>query len=278
MHTRRREHFGAVVPCSILDSCYTNIKMKSLQLIWLNIVGLYNFHTIVVIEYFFYAGSLKGWIERPAKTTCAHAALWLAGFIVCQCWSSSVKHLDFPTSHPVSSLYLSSKALYWRQDSRDTYLRISVLTRNLNRLKSFEVIKCERERQTRFLSCTPCPWNLSVVPPQNDREYCKSGLFSVQCNSLVLFCAMWSHLSHHLSMLMGNTKSRSAKQRNLSDYTLTFTHRETYTSKCPPSPFCGTVYELVCPLLMTMGCGDQGGVFWIWKGTMKAVCTVFSFC
>lgn len=91
MHTRRREHFGAVMPCSILDSCYTNIKMKSIQLIWLNIVGLYNFHTIVVTEYVFYAGSLKGWIERPAKTTCTHAALWLAGFIVCQCWSSSVK-------------------------------------------------------------------------------------------------------------------------------------------------------------------------------------------
>lgn len=101
---------------------YTNIKWIC-QILW-------EYMTLILlfIEYFFLCWLSKR-IDRGAKTWCTHAALWLAGFIVCQCWSSSVtpcsKHLDFPTSHPVLSPYLSSKALYRRHESRDTHLRIS---------------------------------------------------------------------------------------------------------------------------------------------------------
>lgn len=101
---------------------YTNIKLIC-QILW-------EYMTLILlfIEYFFLCWLSKR-IDRGAKTWCTHAALWLAGFIVCQCWSSSVtpcsKHLDFPTSHPVLSPYLSSKALYRRHESRDTHLRIS---------------------------------------------------------------------------------------------------------------------------------------------------------
>lgn len=109
--------------------------------------------------------------------------------------------------------------------------------------------------------CTPCPWEQSVILLKRDTV----SLVYFQCNSLV-FCAMWSCLSHRLSMSLGKHHkwiSQAAKPLRLQHHL--HTHRETHTSKCPSSYCCGTIYKLVCPLLMTVGLWGLEAVFRIWK-------------
>lgn len=115
-----------------------------------------------------------------------------------------------------------------------------------------------------------CPWSLSAVPPWNNRHTVILVYF--QCNAILWFYLVPCDLTSAITLVCwrGNTKSRSAKQQNHSDYTHTQKHTLT---NVPTPPFAGAVYKLDCPLLMTVGiCGE---VFRSWKGTMKAVCTVF---
>jgi len=133
-------------------------------------IDLSLFRTIVVMT----TASVKEWIERPAKTT--HAALWLAGFIVCQRWSLSVQlvqSLGFsqpPT--PFHPFTFSSKSIPLKQ--RHT-LENTFQTRSPQQLG--EVIQGGGARATNVVCrANFAPWILAVVPPQKYQRC--SGFFS----------------------------------------------------------------------------------------------------
>ena len=186
---------------------------------------------------------------------------WLDSWSVSSVWLSPVAFVPTPF-HPFTFLQK-----YCTEDTTaetHTWEHLSISTPS-----TVEIFQARRVRS----------WNLSVVPPHNNGD--PFSLFKFQCEAIHCFCPVPCDLTSAIILVRWweAPKADQPSKRNLSHCTPTFAHtlRETHTSKCPPSPFGGTVYKLVCPLLTTVGIGG-GGVFWIWRDMMKAVCTVFSFC
>lgn len=116
-----------------------------------------------------------------------------------------------------------------------------------------------------------CPWSLSAVPPWNNRDTVILVYF--QCNAILWFYLVPCDLTSAITLVCwrGNTKSRSAKQQNHSDYT----HTETYTNKCPPL------------LLLVQSINWTVHYWWLWESVGKCSkagkaqwrqCAQFLFC
>lgn len=92
-----------------------------------------------------------------------------------------------------------------------------------------------------------------------------------------LGCTMRHVISPQSSTTVCHEKHQTWIGQVAKSVTHLYTHTERDILSHSSSSSCGTVYKLVCPLLMTVGCWGWRGVFW--RGTMKAVWTcVFSSC